>query len=373
MQSLLFFFLENMALIIALMYLALKAKELLFPNLTESTLLLALSILFMGFLTFSVMYNPYIHEGMRLDLREVPLYFISYIGGWKVGILSAIFPSIYRYSLGGPTAIAGILQTVILPVIIGSLFRNKKTVNKFFAILDIKKMLLGLLVFEVLKSVSMLLTTPSTVPITLSMLFFAMVAVLAMGLIANGENHHILVRKELEFYSNQDPMTQLPNMRFFKNKTQTLVSQYVPIAIVMLDVDYFKTYNDTHGHQKGDAVLRSIGQLLRDHTRKKDYVARYGGEEFIFCITDPYDDNEVMRIAEKVRDQIEQYHFEGEELQPEGKLTVSMGVSLNSYHKTLDQLINEADQALYQSKRDGRNRVTAFAEKKEKEVEEVFN
>lgn len=368
MDSLLFFFLENMALIIALLYLALKVKEWLFPELTESKFLLASSVLFISFLTFSVMHNPFIYEGMRLDLREVPLYFISYVGGWKVGILSAVFPSVYRYSLGGPTVIEGILQTVILPVIIGSLFRNKKTVNKFFALLDIKRMVLGLIVFEVLKSISMLMTTPATVFITISMMFFSVIAVLAMGLIANGENHHILLRKELEFYSNQDPMTQLPNIRFFKSKVQTLVAQYVPVAVVMIDVDYFKTYNDTHGHQKGDAVLRSVGQLLRDHTRKKDYIARYGGEEFIFCITDPLDNAEALKIAEKVRERIEQYHFEGEEQQPEGKLTVSMGISLNSYHKTLDQLIGEADNALYQSKRNGRNQVTAFSETKESEA-----
>ncbi|TWT07908.1 diguanylate cyclase [Planococcus sp. CPCC 101016] len=371
MNSLLFFFLENMALIIALLYLALKAKELLFPDLRESKLLLALSVLFISFLTFSVMYNPFFYEGMRLDLREVPLYFISYVGGWKVGVLSAVFPSFYRYSLGGPTVVQGILQTVVLPVIIGSLFRNKSTINKFFALLDIKRMMIGMLVYEVIKSIWMYTTTPATLFITLSMFLFAGLAVLAMGLIANGENHHILVRKELEFYSNQDPMTQLPNMRFFRNKAQTLLAQYVPVAVVMLDVDYFKTYNDTHGHQKGDAVLRSIGQLLRDHTRKKDYVARYGGEEFIFCITDPFDDQEALKIVEKVRRQIEQHHFEGEELQPEGKLTVSMGISLNSSKKTLDQLIDEADQALYQSKRNGRNRVTAFAAEEKPETVNV--
>ncbi|WP_142829974.1 diguanylate cyclase [Planococcus soli] len=360
MNLLIFFFLENMALIIALMYIALKAKEYLFPDSNESKLLLFLIVIFISFLSFSVMYNPFEYQGMRIDLREVPLYFISYVGGWKVGILSAIFPSFYRFSLGGPTVVEGILQTVILPVILGSLFRNKKTVNKFFALLDIKRMMIGWAVFELLKSIWMVATTPATPLMTISMAVFAGIAVLSMGLVANGESHHILVRKELEFFSNQDHLTQLPNMRYFRSKVQTLVAQQVPVAIVMLDVDYFKSYNDTHGHQKGDAVLRSIGQLLQDNTRNKDYVVRYGGEEFIFCITDPFDDLEALAIAEKVRVGIEQYHFDGEQLQPNGKLTVSMGISLDSYHKSLEQLIGEADQSLYHSKRNGKNQVSSF-------------
>lgn len=351
-----------MALIIALVYLALKAKELLFPDLTESKLLYLLSIVFISFLTFSVMYNPYFYMGMRLDLREATLYFISYVGGWKIGLLSAIFPSVYRYSFGGPTAIMGIVQSILLPVIIGNLFRNKKAANKFFAIMDIKRMMIGLVVFEVLKSFWMLVTTPATLIIIIPMAVFAGIAVLAMGLMSNGESHHILLRKELEFYSNQDPMTHLPNMRSFTKQVQALIIQKVPLAIVMLDVDYFKSYNDAHGHQKGDAVLRSIGQLMRDNTRPKDYVARYGGEEFVFCITDPVDEHEALTIVEKLRKQIEQYPFDGEELQPEGKLTVSLGISLYSDDKTLDQLIGEADQALFRSKRNGKNQMTAFTE-----------
>lgn len=220
----------------------------------------------------------------------------------------------------------------------------------------------GWVVFELLKSVWMESTTPATPFMTLSMAVFAGIAILSMGLMANGENYHILVRKELEYFSNQDHLTQMPNMRYFRDKVQTLVAQSVPVAIVMLDVDFFKFYNDTHGHQKGDAVLRSIGQLLRDNTRTKDYVARYGGEEFIFCLTDPLDANEALAIAENVRNGIEQYHFEGEEQQPGGKLTVSMGISLDSCHKSLEQLIGEADQALYQSKRNGKNQVTPFGE-----------
>lgn len=362
MGTMLFFFLENMALIIALLYLALKTKELLFPELTESKRLMLLIVAFTSFLTFSVMYKPYFYMGMRLDLREVALYFISYVGGWKLGILSAIFPSIYRLSLGGPTVIIGILQSIVLPVLVGSLFRNKLKTNKFFAVLDIKRMMIGLLVFEVVKSILMFVSTPAPLSIILLMSAFAAIAVLVMGLMSNGEIHHILLRKELEINSNQDPLTQQPNMRFFRAEIQKLISKDVPLAIIMLDVDSFKTYNDTHGHQKGDTVLRSIGQLMKDNIRPNDYVARYGGEEFVLCITQPFGEDITLEIADKVRSAIEKYPFDGQQLQPKGNLTVSLGVSLSSADKTLDQLIGEADKALFQSKRSGRNQVTIFDE-----------
>lgn len=82
-------------------------------------------------------------------------------------------------------------------------------------------------------------------------------------------------------------MNHLPNMRFFKSHVVELIQKQTPLAIIMLNVDYFKVYNDTHGHQKGDAVLRSIAQILKDSTREEDFVARYGGEEFIVCLTHP--------------------------------------------------------------------------------------
>lgn len=360
MDALLFFFLENMALIIALMYLGLRAKEALLIDLTNPIRDMWMIALFVSFLTFSIMYNAFPFEGMRLDLREVPIYFISFAGGWQFGILSAIFPIAYRGYMGGPTVMLGIIQAIILPIIIGSLFHDRKTIGKPIILLNLRRMMLGFFVFETIKSIWMLVTTPATPLIILAMFLFATIAVLSMALILNGENRNLILRKELEFYSNQDPMTHLPNIRFFKNNVNRLVAQKEPLAIVMLDVDYFKVYNDTHGHQKGDAVLRSIAQIMKDSTRKTDFVARYGGEEFIICLADPETAHEALRMAESVRQNIEDFHFDGEALQPEGKLTVSMGISFSNGHKPLDHVIEEADNALYQSKRQGRNRVTIF-------------
>lgn len=360
MDALLFFFLENMALIIALMYLGLRAKEALFVDLSNPIRQMWVTSLFIGFLTFSIMYNAFPYQGMRLDLREVPIYFISYAGGWQFGILSAIFPIIYRGYMGGPTVVIGIIQAIILPIVIGGIFHERKTAGKLFILLNLRRMMAGFFVFETIKSVWMFAATPATFMIIIAMFLFASIAILSMALIMNGENRNLILRKELEFYSNQDPMTHLPNIRFFKNNVGRLVVQKSPMAIVMLDVDYFKVYNDTHGHQKGDAVLRSIAQIMKDLARKEDFVARYGGEEFIICLSEPAGEDNAAKMADIFRKNIEDFHFEGEAMQPEGKLTVSMGMSFSNGTKTLENLIEEADNALYQSKRQGRNRVTIF-------------
>lgn len=360
MESLLFFFLENMALIIALIYLALKVKEIWFSEMHEAKRLFWFAFLFISFLTLSVMYNPFEYEGMRLDLREVPLYFVSYLGGWKLGVISIIFPSVFRVYLGGTTVVEGILQSILLPVLIGSLFHLKKDIHPFFALINLKRMMTGFVVFEILKSIFLLMTTPISVPIALAMSFFGAIAVIAISLMLNDANQNLMLRKELEFYSHHDGMTNLPNLRFFKNKVQGLIAKDMPIAVSMIDVDHFKNYNDLNGHPKGDVVLRTIGQLLKESVGKNDYVARYGGEEFIICYAGAMDAADAEELAEQFRKTIEDYPFENEAEQPTGQLTVSMGMSFSADAKTLDQVIEEADNALYQSKKEGRNRVTVF-------------
>ncbi|MFD1032337.1 GGDEF domain-containing protein [Metaplanococcus flavidus] len=360
MGDLLFFFLENMALIIALMYLAIKTKEAVAVDWTNPLKQRIIISSFFGFLTLSIMYNPFMYEGMRVDLREVPIFFISYVGGWQYGVLSAIMPIGFRAYLGGPTMVVGILQSILLPIIVGCLFHDQKRKDHFSSIMNIRKMMVAFVIYEAVKSLWMLFSTPVSLLIVVALFLFAAVAVFSMALILNSENRSRLLRKELEFYSNRDPMTHLPNIRFFKNSVGKLVDKEQAMAIIMLDVDYFKVYNDTHGHQKGDAVLRSVAQILLDSIQKEDFVARYGGEEFICCFVAPLNPEEAAEMADRIRKNIQDFHFEGEEQQPEGVLTVSVGVSYAAGETGLEEMIEEADQSLYESKRQGRNRTTVF-------------
>jgi diguanylate cyclase (GGDEF)-like protein len=133
---------------------------------------------------------------------------------------------------------------------------------------------------------------------------------------------------------------------------------------VFFDVDHFKNYNDTLGHPAGDVALKTVAGILKSSIRKSDIAVRYGGEEF--CVILPEGDmKSAFNFAERLRNQIESHHFEKEEVQPSGKLTISLGVA--SFPKNADsskQLIDKADAALYNAKGSGRNRTCLISENK---------
>ncbi|MBU9673868.1 diguanylate cyclase [Planococcus sp. CP5-4] len=375
METYFFYFLENMALIIAMMYLGLKAREYIVPTVVKSLKAPLLNGFLMGVLAFAIMYNPLIHEGMRVDLREAPLYFIAFVGGWLPGLVALIIPAIYRVMMEGPTVLQGISQAILLPVLIGSLFHDWKNYRPPYALVSIKRMMLGFLVFEMIKSVWMAWSTPATASMVIIMAMMGAVGVLAMGWILNDTHRNIIRWKALEHDSTHDALTGLPNLRLFHEKVRELKYRGVPMAIVMMDVDHFKNYNDTHGHPAGDGVLRSIGRLMEETARPEDVIARYGGEEFIACFTGVSTEQQAFELAESLRERIESYAFYGADKQPGGRLTVSLGAAISEIEQPLDTLIEQADRALYQSKKTGRNKVTVASIKTfaEAETEEQVN
>jgi diguanylate cyclase (GGDEF)-like protein len=128
------------------------------------------------------------------------------------------------------------------------------------------------------------------------------------------------------------------------------------LSLIMLDIDDFKVYNDTLGHQEGDKILREVALLLKNQSRKMDYVCRYGGEEFAVIL--PYTDKkEAFLIAERLRENIEKHHFISEEILPNKVLTASLGLA--TFPQDGDsptQLIEHSDKALYLAKKEGKNK-----------------
>jgi diguanylate cyclase (GGDEF)-like protein len=125
----------------------------------------------------------------------------------------------------------------------------------------------------------------------------------------------------------------------------------------MADIDFFKDYNDCHGHLEGDGVLREVAHSIVNSSRSVDMAFRYGGEEFSLILPET-DKLEALEVAERIRKAVEEHSIVGEESQPGGRITLSLGVA--SYPKDAinsSELIKLADNALYEAKKSGRNQV----------------
>ncbi len=169
------------------------------------------------------------------------------------------------------------------------------------------------------------------------------------------------MREEALLLSYTDDLTGIYNHRFFIQQLTLEVERQrrypTALSLLMIDIDYFKHYNDLNGHLAGDQVLREIAHLLREGVRQSDIVARYGGEEFAAILIHA-EREKAREIAERIRRIIAETPFPNERQQPNRNLTVSIGIATFSPEiSTVTDLIREADHALYRAKRKGRNRV----------------
>jgi two-component system cell cycle response regulator len=172
-----------------------------------------------------------------------------------------------------------------------------------------------------------------------------------------GNNVEAALHEQLYTRTRYDPLTGVHNRRSFDDKLEEELARAHrygrALALLLFDIDHFKRCNDTWGHRAGDYVLREVAQLVRDRVRKHDFVARYGGEEFAVILVE-FDQPTPQEFAESVRVAIaaHEFEFEGNVIQT----TISGGViEWNPGFKSPAQLIEVADQRLYQAKHGGRN------------------
>ncbi|NTV12861.1 MAG: diguanylate cyclase [Desulfobulbaceae bacterium] len=168
---------------------------------------------------------------------------------------------------------------------------------------------------------------------------------------------HRLLRR-LEYLSNCDPLTELYNRRHFDHKIREEVNraqrQNYPLFLIMLDVDNFKSYNDTHGHQAGDLLLTALGSILLKNTRADvDLLFRHGGDEFAI-ITPQLTQEQAAKVGERILKSFADGNFD--------KTGISLGIAEFSpgngnREEDIVKLISRADQALYKAKATGRNRI----------------
>ena len=156
-----------------------------------------------------------------------------------------------------------------------------------------------------------------------------------------------------------DPLTELYNRRYFQ---QVLEKEFMrsnrytsPLSIAMIDIDNFKKLNDSYGHQFGDEVLQVVSKLFQESLRKTDYVARYGGEELIAILPETSIEQAIIpieRLRCKIADHVFMYDFK------RVNVTVSIGIAQNNFDMlSTDKFVKEADNALYEAKQRGKNRI----------------
>lgn len=159
---------------------------------------------------------------------------------------------------------------------------------------------------------------------------------------------------------NKDTLTGLLNRRFLNEYISADLDKYNSsteiLSILMIDIDYFKKYNDKYGHIKGDEVISKIGKILNEVCCKQKHVAiRYGGEEFLLLLQDT-DEIEAINIAKEILSKVQNLNIEHVESSKDKKITVSIGISTNKYFKCYNEVMDQADKGLYIAKKNGKNR-----------------
>ncbi len=186
------------------------------------------------------------------------------------------------------------------------------------------------------------------------MILFANLAAIA---IQNARTYEAMQRQAIS-----DGLTGIHNYRHFQESLKAEVSRAVrydeSFCLLMMDLDHFKTVNDTVGHQKGDDVLRAVANVLRNCSRDSDYLARYGGEEFVMILPRTALD-EATTMAERIRTSVARLDAG----HPELRVTMSIGISaFPDSAKDSDGVLGAADAALLRAKNGGRNRVCLFSD-----------
>ncbi|OCL27066.1 hypothetical protein U472_06175 [Orenia metallireducens] len=302
---------------------------------------------------FSVRISPEI----VLDLRYFAIIVVAIYGGLTSSIITALIIANFRiyYFSTTPISITVGFLIILLGIISGLISKLNISQNKKWLYMNI--------VNVAVITIELLFVVKERNLVLESTIYFMIMSIIT-GLLVYHFSNYITVSnslyKRFKIEATQDFLTGLNNVRSFDNKLNNIINQLQKnqknLSIIILDIDHFKKINDTYGHLAGDSILKELAKVLSNSCRDFDIVSRTGGEEF--CILLPDCPNQMaIAVAERIRKNVEKHQFV---LANQQKVHITVSVGITTYPdktRNLDNIVEEADHALYQAKQTGRNRV----------------
>lgn len=308
--------------------------------------------LFAGALGLFLMYNAVeVNSDVRVDLRYLPLVLLAFYGARLPLLLATTIIASTRFLFGvSKEATVAFIATYVLSIVMVWLHRLLKE-RLFFQSIILNVWALSVISVAILINIGWSSTYVSLV------LMIWMVGML-VGLLSSILTIDLekTTRRAIEYKqsSERDHLTGLYNRRVWDRYTASLGDDDRAYNVLAIDIDHFKQVNDTYGHGNGDLVLQQFAEILKSETRIHDTVARIGGEEFVILMYD-LTPEKVDEVANRIRKRIAAELFHLNDFPPI-QITASVGVS-HGTSVPIKRMVDIADTALYQAKRDGRNRV----------------
>lgn len=299
-------------------------------------------------------YGVSVNHNVVIDLRFFALIVIAMHGGFISTMIAGIVMSAFRILYFGFHfgSILGASIVLFMSLVCGIIAKLK--------ISEYKKWLFMNTVSIFTVSIYFIITLANAGLIRDTLLYFLPISIIMAFMVTYISKHIEFTNNLYQKYkmeSMKDFLTGLDNVRRFDklmNHISNSITEGQMLALMMLDIDYFKKINDTYGHSTGDDVLRELSKLISDTCKNADSTSRIGGEEFCVILRNQ-STSKVLKLAEQIRGLVEKRSFTSHNI----KMTISIGIAV--YPETvnsLEHLIEEADKALYYSKRNGRNKVS---------------
>ncbi|CNH97129.1 MULTISPECIES: GGDEF domain-containing protein [Yersinia] len=285
-----------------------------------------------------------ISDSFFFSFELIPIILVTFYGGW----LSSLTALMINFAFSGWFNIDNLLIMLIFIPILFSKVWEKKSNRIFYT---------TIILIAIYRTLAAFLFVPHLLVWT-QVVVYQLISVSCLAICyhaLNFKERHIYAYFAMQNRANIDKLTQLNNRACVDNRLTTIHNRRQACGLMILDLDHFKSVNDTYGHNVGDILLTEVGKLLMTAVRDEDFVGRYGGEEFII-ITHRHEPQAIKAVAERIRQRVEDLVVDlhdGRKV----RATISIGASLYLPGMSMLKALKVTDEALYEAKNQGRNQV----------------